>query len=86
MGRLGDQPERSAYRVTSVDLSGFISDAANIAREYDTTLETVISAKHALEIERQNDIAIQSGNFLDEQAGGFGEILSRIADALGRGK
>ena len=40
------------------------------------------SAKHTLELERQNNISVQAGDYSDEQAGGLGEILSRIADAL----
>ncbi|WP_155985244.1 MULTISPECIES: hypothetical protein [unclassified Thioalkalivibrio] len=82
MGVLGNQPERSNYRITSEELGHFLEDAAALAKKHKVTVEAVISAKHALELERQNNIAVQGGDYTDEQAGGIGDILSRIASAL----
>lgn len=82
MGTLGNQPARNQYRISTEELGGFLKDAMVLAKKHKITVEAVIAAKHALELERQNDIAVQSGDYKDEQAGGFGEILSRIASAL----
>ncbi|EGQ9167660.1 hypothetical protein ACTA57_004462 [Vibrio parahaemolyticus] len=82
MGTLGNQDPRDHFTNGINSLDYFLEDAANLAKKHKTTLEVVVQAKHALEIERQNNIAIQHGDYIDEQAGGFGEILTRIADAL----
>lgn len=82
MGTLGNQTERNQYRTNSETLSYFLEDAADLAKKHKISIEAVISAKHALELERQNNIAVQNGDYTDEQAGGIGDILSRIASAL----
>jgi len=82
MGTLGNQLEREHYRINSKSLSYFLEDAAELAKKHKTSIEVVVNAKHALELERKNNIAVQNGDFTDEQAGGIGEILSRIATAL----
>ena len=82
MGTLGSQPPRNNYRVGRDDLGAFLEDAQKLAKKYNISIELVIEAKRALEMERRNNIAIQSGDYADEQAGGFGDILSRIAAAL----
>ncbi|MGI2129225.1 hypothetical protein [Shewanella oncorhynchi] len=82
MGTLGNQPARNQHNINSESLGYFLEDAAELAKKHKISIETVIQAKHALELERQNNIAVQHGDFTDEQAGGIGEILSRIAAAL----
>ena len=82
MGTLGSQSERNHHRVSNNELGAFLEDAENLAKKYSIPIETVIEAKRALEMERQNNIAIQSGDHFDEQAAGFGDIFSRIATAL----
>ena len=82
MGILGNQSERNQYSISNKELGYFLEDAADLSKKHKISIETVISAKHALELERQNNIAIQAGDYTDEQAGGIGEILSRIATAL----
>lgn len=82
MGTLGNQLPRKTFRVTLADTEGFIERAIELSKKHGIDVDTVVRAKHALELERQNDIAVESGDYKDEQAGGIGEILSRIADAL----
>ncbi|MBE0440443.1 MAG: hypothetical protein IBX57_11970 [Gammaproteobacteria bacterium] len=82
MGILGNQPQRSQYRTSKEELDYFLDDALSLAKKHKISVEAVISAKHALELERQNNIAVQAGDYTDEQAGGIGEIFSRIATAL----
>ena len=82
MGILGSQPERNYYRVSHNELDGFLEDAAKLAKKYSISLEAVIEAKRVLEMARQNDISVQAGDYTDEQASGFGAILSRIAEVL----
>ncbi|PCI66630.1 MAG: hypothetical protein COB26_10965 [Piscirickettsiaceae bacterium] len=82
MGALGNQPAREQYRTNLDSISYFIEDAAELAKKHNVKIEVIVNAKHALELERQNNIAIQNGDFTDEQAAGIGEILSRIATAI----
>lgn len=82
MGTLGNQSPRDQFTNSLKSLDYFLKDATDLAKKHKTTIEVVVQAKHALEIERKNNIAIQHGDYVDEQAGGFGEILARIADAL----
>jgi hypothetical protein len=82
MGTLGDQPHRDQKLINSKSLDYFLEGAAELAKKHKVSIETVVAAKQALELERQNNIAVQNGDYTDEQAGGIGEILSRIASAL----
>ena len=82
MGTLGNQPERNYFRVQNDDLDAFLETAAKLAKKHSTTIESVIEAKRVLETERRNSILSLAGDYHDEQIGGFGDILSRIADAL----
>ena len=82
MGTLGNQPPRKNYQIDKDVVDSFLADAKDLAKKHSTTIEAVIEANHVLELSRQNDIAVQSGDYLDEQAGGLGDVLTRIADAL----
>jgi hypothetical protein len=42
----------------------------------------VIAAKHALELQRSNDLQVANGDAFDEQLAGFGEIFTNISDNL----
>jgi hypothetical protein len=82
MGTLFDQPERDQHRVRSDYVHGFLAEASKIAKEHGIEVRDVIAAKHALEIERANDLRAADGNVFDEQIAGIGEILSGIRAAL----
>jgi hypothetical protein len=82
MGKLGDQTARESYRVDSSDVDDLLSDFKSIAEKHGIGIQHVIEAKKVLELERQNKIAIQAGDFHDEQMGGFGEKLSELAAAM----
>ena len=82
MGKLSTQGTRERFHVSEKTLDDFFSEAENIAKKYSISIETVIEAKQALEMERKNNIAAQAGDYHDEQAGGFGKILSEIAGTL----
>ncbi len=81
MGTLGNQRERNQYQSDKY-LDAFLKDANDLAKANKTTIDVVVQAKIALEMERQNNIAVQDGDYTDEQAGGFGEILNKIANSL----
>jgi hypothetical protein len=82
MGTLGNQPERNSYIVHLSELDAFLDEATKLANKYSITVESVIAAKKVLELERRNSILSLAGDYHDEQMGGFGDILSRIADTL----
>lgn len=69
MGNLCNQPVREQYRVGQDSLEFFLEDAAKFAEKYSTSVEAVVNAKHTLELERQNNIAVQNADHTDEQAG-----------------
>ena len=82
MKTLGNQPPRDQFTNSIELLDNLFEYASHLAKKHKTTIDVVIQAKHALEIERQNNIAIQHGDYIDEQADGFGQTLTRIASAL----
>ncbi|MES1983221.1 MAG: hypothetical protein V4443_12210 [Pseudomonadota bacterium] len=82
MAVLGSQPTRDSYSVQHDYLDAFLAEAAKMAKKHSITIESVIEAKRVLEMERKNSILSLAGDYHDEQMGGFGDILSRIADAL----
>lgn len=85
MAVLGGQPPRNEYRVSHQLLDAHLSDFGDLAKKHGISIETVIEAKRVLELERRNAIESLAGDYHDEHMGGFGEILSRIAEALERG-
>ncbi len=79
MGTLGGQPPRNEFHR---DLDSFLKDLADLCKKHDVAMETVIEAKKVLELERQNNIAVQNGDYHDEQMGGLGDILQQISGAI----
>lgn len=82
MGVLGNQPSREDYRVSHQFLDAWLEDAAILAKKHSISVADVIAAKRALELERRNSMDSLAGDYHDEHMGGFGQILSRIADAI----
>lgn len=82
MGTLGAQPQRPACRIEAGDLDSFLAEAMKLATKHRISVDSVIEARRVLEISRANDLQTVSGDYHDEHMGGFGELLSRIADAL----
>lgn len=82
MGTLFDQAERDYKRVSSVDVDDFLAIALDLAKKHSIDVATVVAAKHALEIQRQNSIYVANGDAFDEQIAGLGEIAESIKDAL----
>ena len=82
MGVLGNQPPRDTHRVTDDCLDSFLDYCRDLSHEYHISIDSVIRAKQALELCRQNENYIQNGDYTDEHMSGFGEIFSRIASVL----
>lgn len=82
MGVLGSQPPRDSYRVQHDDLDAWLEGATALAKKHSISVDAVIAAKRVLELERQNSIKSLAGDYHDEQMGGFGQVLERIASAL----
>lgn len=82
MGVLGHQQTRSSFGVSYSELDSFLEDASTLAQKHKVDVETVIEARRVLETARANRIKVEAGDYWDEQAGGFGSILTRVADAL----
>ena len=83
MGVLGNQPSRDDYRISHEYLDAWLEDAVNLAKKHSVSVDTVISAKRVLELQRRNSMDSLAGDYHDEHMGGLGDVLSRIADALG---
>lgn len=82
MGTPGAQPRRPACRINEGDLDNFLADAVKLATKHKISVDSVIEARRVLEISRANELQTVSGEYHDEHMGGFGDLLSRIADAL----
>lgn len=76
---LGKQPARQSFRT---DLSEFLTEVVEHAKKTKVSVADVIAAKHAIELQRQNDLAYQDGDFRDEQMGGLGDRLTELVNAL----
>lgn len=84
MGKLGAQPPRESHRVDNHALDNFLDAAVKLAAKHHIGVDSVIQARHILEMERTNDLRVAAGDFHDEHMGGFGDIFERIASALER--
>jgi cell division GTPase FtsZ len=82
MGILGNQRSRDSFQTDLSDVDRLVRELVNIAERYDVSLECVLDAKELLERERQNNLAVQNGDFFDEQMGGFGERVSALTAAI----
>ena len=82
MGTLGNQPARGGHLVDDSYLDDFLQKATMLAKKHKILVDTVIEARHVLEIERANNLRVSAGDYHDEHMGGLGEILNRIASAL----
>jgi hypothetical protein len=82
MSTLFTQPPRDYKRATSVDVDDFLAIAKELALKHKIEVSDVVAAKHALELQRRNDLQVANGDAYDEQLAGFGEILNNIADSL----
>ena len=80
MGVLGNQAPRQSH---STDLGKFLAEAIAHAKKHGVSVSDVIAAKHAIELQRQNDLTCQDGDYRDEQMGGFGDRVSELAHSLG---
>ena len=77
MGTLSSQPERQPGLINTFD---WVRDfARKIAK--DRNSPTLAEYHAACDILR-TALAVQSADVLDEQLGGFGQILERISDSL----
>jgi len=83
MGTLEHQPPRNPRTIDLQQLDNLLSDASEVASNHSVSIEVVISAKHALELERQNDLKVADGDAKDEQLSGFGSLLTDISLSLG---
>ncbi len=82
MATLGDQAVRERYKIEHSFLDAFLQDVKALSKKHSISVEAVIAAKHALELKRQNDIRVQDGDFRDEHAAGYGDLISKVADAI----
>ena len=84
MGTLFNQSPRNYREVSLYELDLFLKQAADLANEFNISVSDVIEAKKALEMERQNSLCVASGDTLDEQLAGFGQILQEMVAAIER--
>jgi hypothetical protein len=82
MSTLFTQEPRNYHRILMSDIDDFLSDAKDLALKLKINVADVIAAKHALELQRQNNLYAANGDAFDEQLAGFGDILRDIHDAL----
>lgn len=79
MGAIGHQPPRRRHAVEYDYLDSHLQLYADLAKKRQVSLADVIALKHALELERANDIAIDDGDNRDEHAGGYTAALRDVS-------
>ncbi len=84
MGTLGNQPKRPHKKITPDHLEDFLNWLEEIAKKRGISLSDAIQAAKVLEMRRRNDLFVTHGDYLDEQAGGFGDIARELVDAIKR--
>ncbi len=82
MGTLTEQPVCRRHEMTSTTFDEWIDTIKKLAFKHDMSCADVIAAYGALELKRQNDIAVSNGDIHDEQMRGLGVILEQIVDNL----
>jgi hypothetical protein len=82
MGTVHNQPPRDPKRVSDDSLADFVKAAKAIALDNSISVADVIAAKHALELQRQNDLRAADGDIHDEQMSGLAEAIGSIGSAL----
>ncbi|MBP5996969.1 MAG: hypothetical protein KA535_03375 [Azonexus sp.] len=83
MGTLGNQPPRQYCNVTRADTDDALDFVKELASKHKVSISDVIALMSVLEHNRANDIAVKDGDFRDEHAGGYGENMALIGEALG---
>jgi hypothetical protein len=82
MSTLFSQPPREHKRAMSTNIDDFLTLARDLAQKHKVDVTTVVAVKHALELQRRNDLQVANGDAFDEQMAGFGEVLGNIASSL----
>ena len=76
MGKLGNQPDRKDFIHSDLDLKERVKEFQIIAKSLGVTEEMVASTEISMQINRLNAILIESGDKMDENLAGIGDIIS----------
>lgn len=79
MGILGDQSPRNSF---SQDLTEYVQYLKEVGKKTGLTIDQVMRAAEIMELRRRNDLYREDGDYFDEQIGGLGNILDRIASSF----
>ena len=82
MGTLSNQLPHNYYEVFEENLESYLERVQFLAVKYNMSPDTIISAARVLELRRSTNIQVEAGDYLDENLGGFGDILRDILDIL----
>ena len=82
MGILGNQQDRSTFAYSEGSVIDLLNEIKNVARSTGLSADQVLKAYEIKEYERRTNAYIENGDFIDEQMGGFGELLEEIKRAL----
>jgi hypothetical protein len=82
MGTLYDQRPRDDRQIDFDVIESVIDDLQKIAKAKSVDIATVIAIWQLLEASRRNDLYVANGDIWDEQIGGIGEELRRIAEVI----
>lgn len=78
MGTLFSHGPRPYHSVNQNDVVSFIKEIKHIIKVTGYTFNDVMRIYEYLEYQRQNDIAIDDGDFMDENLSGIGHILEEM--------
>lgn len=84
MGTLFDQKERESLSVSQKAICEYAKEVDDISQETSCSISEIIKIYEVTEIKRANDLSVRNGDAFDEQIGGIGILLERIATSLER--
>ena len=82
MGTLYDQQPRDYRYVSIKDVGGFLEEASELVKKHKVSVSDVIEAHKVLELKRRNDLYVANGDIYDEQMGGIGKEIQKVADSI----
>ena len=82
MGTLTEQPPRKYRFPEPEEVEIMVNQVKSLAEKHEISFDQSLRIFELLEKERSNSLAVDNGNIWDEQIGGIGKILEKMADSL----
>ncbi len=81
MGTLTDQPPRKYRFPESEEVGIMVRQVKELSKKENISFDQALRIFELLEQERSNTLSVDNGDIWDEQIGGIGKILEKIAES-----